>query len=97
MRVGLREANHNFSRLMRAVRRGTEVVLTERGRPIARLTRIEAPTGPEAETTADLLRRLNEQGLVRSAAKAGPLPPWKPRKISGAPLSETVRVEREDR
>jgi prevent-host-death family protein len=97
MRVGLREANHNFSRLIRAVRRGTEVVLTERGRPVARLTRIEAPAGPEAETTADLLRRLDDQGLVRRAAKAGPLPPWKPRKISGAPLSDTVRVEREDR
>ena len=96
MRVGLRDANHNFSRLMRAVRRGTEVVLIERGRPVARLTRIE-PTGQEAETVADLLRRLNEQGLVRCAAKAGPLPAWKPRKISGAPLSETVRVEREDR
>jgi prevent-host-death family protein len=97
MRVGLREANHNFSRLMRAVRRATEVVLTERGRPIVRLTRIEEPTGTEAETTADLLRRPNEQGLVRCAAKAGPLPPWKPRKISGAPLSETVRVELDER
>ena len=97
MRVGLRDANHNFSRLMRAGRRGTEVVLTERGRPIARLTRIEAPTGAEPETTADLLRRLNERGLVRRAAKAGPLPPWKPRKISGAPLSETIAVERKER
>jgi prevent-host-death family protein len=97
MRIGLREANQNFSRLMRAVRRGAEVVLTERGRPVARLTRIEALVGAEAETTADLLRRLNEQGLVRRAAKVGPLPPWKPRKISGAPLSETVRVEREER
>src|SRR5271167_4907453 len=96
MRVGLRDANHNFSRLMRAVRRGTEVVLTERGRPIARLTRIEAPASLAAETTADLLLRLNEQGLVLSAAKAGPLPPWKPHKISGSPLSETVRIERED-
>jgi prevent-host-death family protein len=97
MRVGLRDANHNFSRLMRAVRRGTEVVLTERGRPIARLTPIKALAGPAAETTADLLLRLTDQGLVRRAAKAGPLPPWKPRKISGAPLSDTVRVEREDR
>lgn len=97
MRVGLRDANHNFSRLMRAVRRGTEVVLTERGRPIARLTPIRALAETEAETTADLLLRLTDRGLLRRAAKAGPLPPWKPRKISGIPLSETVGVEREDR
>jgi prevent-host-death family protein len=97
MRVGLRDANHNFSRLMRAVRRGTEVVLTERGRPVARLTRIEALAGPEAESTTELLQRLSDQGLLRGAMKAGPLPSWKPRKISGAPLSDTVRVDREDR
>ena len=36
MRLGLREANHQFSRAMRAVRAGEEVVLTERGRPTER-------------------------------------------------------------
>jgi prevent-host-death family protein len=97
MRVGLRDANHNFSRLMRAVRRGTEVVLTERGRPVARLTRIEAPAGPEVESTTELLQRLSDQGLVRRATTAGSLPSWKPRNISGVPLSDTVQVEREDR
>ena len=35
MKLGLREANQRFSRTMQAVRRGEEVVLTERGRPIA--------------------------------------------------------------
>jgi antitoxin (DNA-binding transcriptional repressor) of toxin-antitoxin stability system len=74
-----------------------EVVLTERGRPVARLTRIETPAGPKAESSAELLQRLSEQGLVRRATKAGPLPCWKARKISGVPLSDTVRVEREDR
>jgi antitoxin (DNA-binding transcriptional repressor) of toxin-antitoxin stability system len=31
MRVGLREANQRFSRLVRAVKLGREVILTERG------------------------------------------------------------------
>jgi antitoxin (DNA-binding transcriptional repressor) of toxin-antitoxin stability system len=69
-------------------------VLTERGRPVARLTRIETPEG---ESSAELLQRLSEQSLVRRATKAGPLPSWKARKISGVPLSDTVRVAREDR
>ena len=35
MQVGLREANQQFSRLMKAVQGGKEVLLTERGRPLA--------------------------------------------------------------
>ena len=34
-KLGLREANQQFSRAIKAVRAGKEVVLTERGRPIA--------------------------------------------------------------
>ena len=35
MRLGLREANQNFSKAIKAVREGKEVILTERGKPIA--------------------------------------------------------------
>lgn len=35
MQIGLREANQQFSRLMKALRAGREVLLTERGRPLA--------------------------------------------------------------
>jgi prevent-host-death family protein len=35
MKLGLREANQHFSKAIKAVRGGKEVVLTERGRPIA--------------------------------------------------------------
>jgi prevent-host-death family protein len=95
MRVGLREANQNFSRLMQAVRRGTEVVLTDRGRPVARLIPIAAE--PVTETAAALLRRLEEEGLLRRATKTGPLPAWKPRKITGVGLAAAVQAEREER
>ncbi len=95
MRVGLREANQNFSRLMKAVRSGAEVVLTDRGRPVARLTRIEAQAVTEAAT--ELLKRLEAEGRLRRATKAGPLPAWKPLKISGAPLADAVAAEREER
>lgn len=33
MQIGLRDANQQFSRLMKAVRRGREVLLTDRGNP----------------------------------------------------------------
>src|SRR5262249_1268241 len=42
MHMGLREANQKFSKAIRAVKAGQEVVLTERGKPIAVIT----PAGP---------------------------------------------------
>jgi prevent-host-death family protein len=41
MRMGLREANQCFSRAMKAVKQGKEVVLTERGKPIAVIKPLE--------------------------------------------------------
>jgi prevent-host-death family protein len=38
MRLGLREANQRFSQTIKAVRAGKEVILTDRGRPIAVIT-----------------------------------------------------------
>ena len=41
MRMGLREANQNFSKAIKAVKQGKEVVLTERGKPIAVIKPLE--------------------------------------------------------
>ena len=46
MRLGLREANQRFSQAVRAVKAGEEVVLTERGRPIAVIKPL-APQDPD--------------------------------------------------
>ncbi len=36
-RIGIREANQQLSRYIAAVERGEEVIITRRGRPVARL------------------------------------------------------------
>jgi prevent-host-death family protein len=36
-RAGIREARHDFTSLLEEVRNGREVIITERGRPVARL------------------------------------------------------------
>jgi prevent-host-death family protein len=86
MRIGLREANQRFSK---AVKGGAEVLLTERGKPVAVLKPI-----PGSERAETVIRRLETAGLLRPPSKALPLPPWKPRSIKGAPLSHTIREER---
>jgi prevent-host-death family protein len=92
MQIGLREANQQFSRLMKAVRGGKEVLLTERGRPLAVVKPIRG--GNETES---IVQRLEASGLLRPASKRRVLPPWAPRSIRGAPVSQTVREERDRR
>lgn len=93
MRVGLREANQHFSRIMKAVRNGAEVILTDRGRPVARLTPIGKP-GADADAVERALAQLVREGVLSRAPKRGRLPYFKPRKIRGEPISETLARER---
>ena len=41
--AGIREARHNLSGLLEDVRKGREVLITEHGRPVARLAPVESP------------------------------------------------------
>ena len=50
--VGVRDLKNNLSRYLDRVREGTEVVVTERGRPIARLLAIDASTNRLADLIA---------------------------------------------
>jgi len=90
MRLGLREANQHFSKAIRAVKAGREVVLTERGKPIAVIRPLPEPATPERT-----IRRLEAADLLQAAEVRGPLPPWRPRRIRGKGLSETVREDRD--
>jgi prevent-host-death family protein len=90
MRLGLREANQHFSKAIRAVKAGREVVLTERGKPIAIIRPL-----PEPDPTERRVRQLEAAGLLEPAEIREPLQAWRPRRIRGQGLSETVREERD--
>lgn len=44
-RAGVREARQNLSALLEEVKKGREVVITERGRPVAKLVPPDRPQG----------------------------------------------------
>jgi len=94
MRLGLREANQRFSKAIKAVRAGKEVVLTERGHPIAVIKRIKEEDAQEVA-----LQAMADEGLITPAVRKGPTPSprWRPVKIKGKPLSQTIIEDREDR
>ena len=92
MKLGLREANQHFSQAIKAVRAGKEVILTERGQPIA----VIKPIKDERESGA-ALKRMADEGLVTLPTRNGPLPRFQPVPISGTPLSQTIIDDRDDR
>jgi prevent-host-death family protein len=92
MKLGLREANQHFSKAIKAVRAGKEVILTERGQPIAVIKPIAG--GHESDAA---LKRMADEGLVRLPVREGPLPRFAPAPISGPPLSRTIIDDRDDR
>ena len=94
MKLGLREANQHFSKAIKAVRAGKEVVLTERGNPIAVIKPIKKADAREAA-----LKAMADEGLITLPSRKGPLPTprWRPVTVKGKPLSQTVIEDREDR
>jgi prevent-host-death family protein len=76
---GIRELQRNLSRVIRSVREGRRVIVTDDGAPVAVITRsIEAV--PHEDPVERKLRRLHQKGLVVQIGRIGPSRPpraWK--------------------
>ncbi len=83
MDVGIRELRAGLSRYVERVKEGEEIVVTEHGRPVARLV----PVNGERK-----IDRLIREGVVRRAQRAkGPMP--EPIRIKGT-VSDIVIEQR---
>jgi prevent-host-death family protein len=71
--VGIREAKIDLSKILKRVKNGWEVVITDRGHPIAKIVPLVSENLPLEER----VRRLEGQGLLRPVSKKNrrPLPP----------------------
>lgn len=94
MRVGLGAANQQFARTIKAVRAGQEVVLTDRGRPIAIIT----PIKHDDADGERVLRQMAAESLVTLPDRKGPMPTpaWQPVKVKGASVSSTIIQDRDE-
>lgn len=92
MRMGLREANHKFSKAIKAVKAGHEVVLTERGKPIAVIKPLAS-----ASTFEAAIARMIADGRLTGPAHLRPIRRrgWKPPINKGRPLSDLIREDRD--
>ena len=90
IKVGLREANMHFSKYVKMVRQGQEIIVTERGAPIAVIKPLGREASPEKR-----IQLLEEQGVLRRAVK-GAFPPDAPFSMRGRSIADTLSEERED-
>ncbi len=86
--IGIRELRQNASRVLREVEAGEVVEITDRGRPVARLTPIPAD-GP--------LARMRAEGRVTPArGRLEDLGPPLPLRPGARPPSELIAEDRMD-
>jgi prevent-host-death family protein len=93
-RSAVNPTTQHFSKAIRAVRGGKEVILTERGRPVAIITPVREERSEEAA-----LKAMADEGLITlpSRQRPTPAPRWRPVSIKGKPLSQTIIEDRDDR
>jgi len=56
--AGVREARQNLSALLDEVKKGREIVITERGRPVAKLVPPDRPRGRGVPNLASFRRKM---------------------------------------
>ena len=89
--VGIRELKSRLTYYLRRTKQGEDVIVTERRKPIAILQRLDLARATGRDTK---LARLIAEGVVIPPARR-PSRPWKPVKLRGRPISETVLEARE--
>ena len=90
--VGLREINQAFSRYMKIVKAGEDVLITERGRPIAVIRPLASETDMDAR-----IRLLEADGLLSPPQKKGQPQNHPPISLSGQGIAQTISEMRDER
>jgi antitoxin (DNA-binding transcriptional repressor) of toxin-antitoxin stability system len=90
IRAGIKEVKNNLSRLLGQVKTGEEVLITERGRPVARIVR-------ESRGNASVraaLEPLVQKGLISLPSRRIPKDRISTVKVPGKRVSEMVLEDR---
>lgn len=89
--VGIRELKNRLTHYVRRARQGDEVIVTERGTPVAILRSVEHG-GPPQSPMARLARLAARGSVVLPTGK--PRRRFRPVKIAGPPLSQAIIEDR---
>ena len=90
--VGIKELKNRLTHYLQRTKQGEEVIVTERGKPIALLQPIQ--TAEKAASIEARLARLAALGLVTLPTRQSPKK-HHPVKISGPPVSKAILDDRQ--
>jgi prevent-host-death family protein len=91
IQIGVRQLRNGLTRYLRLAEKGQSVLVTNRNRPIAL---IQKPDRASAQTEKDIIAALVAEGKLIGAVKPGPVKPFRPIKMRGKPLSQTIIEDR---
>lgn len=90
--VGVKELKNRLTYYLDIAKGGDNIIVTDRGKPVAILHNLD-----NVEKEASLEEKLASaarDGKIRLPKKGAKLTPFRPIKIKGKPLSETIIEER---
>lgn len=90
--VGVKELKNKLTYYLGLAKGGDNIIVTDRGKPVAILHNLD--TIEKGASLEEKLASLAKQGKIRLPLKKGKMKPFKPIKIKGKPLSETIIEER---
>lgn len=88
--AGIKEVKNNLSRYLARVKAGEEVLITERGRPVARIIK----ENQDNKTVREALAPLIGKGVVALPSRSLNKKDLSVEKVPGKPVSEMVLEDR---
>lgn len=90
IKVGIKETKNKLSQYLARVKAGEEVIITERGQPVARIIREDSRTRSLREALASLSRR----GMVSLPSRRLEKEGLTGMRVPGKPVSEMISEDR---
>jgi prevent-host-death family protein len=90
--VGSRELKNRLGKYLGLVGRGETIIVTDRGKPVARLVPPE-PEQSGARSVQDVLKELEAEGHLRLGTR--PFKRFKPIRVKGKPMSQMILEDRD--
>jgi prevent-host-death family protein len=90
--VGSRELKNRLGRYLKLVGKGETLIVTDRGKPAARIVPTDS-NGGGSRTVDEMLKQMEAEGHLRLGTR--PFKPFKPIRLKGKPLSRIILEDRD--
>lgn len=90
--VGSRELKNRLGRYLKLVGKGETLIVTDRGKPVARIVPTDS-TGGEDRSVDEVLKQMESEGHLRLGTR--PFKRFKPVRLKGKPLSKIILEDRD--